>query len=53
MITTSNSFDLAGNLIVGMAIVMLSSSEHNIAHGNEMAWEYINTHLRGENNRKA
>ena len=32
---------------------MLSSPETNIAYGNEQAWEYINTHLLGENEKKA
>ena len=32
---------------------MLSSPETNIAYGNERAWEYINTHLMGENDKKA
>ena len=32
---------------------MLSSPETNIAYGNEQAWEYNNTHLMGENDKKA
>ena len=52
MYTTSSSCDWAEKLIIETAIIMLSSTEPNIAHGNEQAWEYIKTHLMGENEKK-
>ena len=53
MYTTVASRDWAEKLIIETAIIMLSSPEPNIAYGNERAWEYINTHLMGENDKKA
>ena len=53
MYTTLASRDWAEKLIIETAIIMLSSPETNIAYGNERAWEYINTHLMGENDKKA
>ena len=53
MYTTVASQDWAEKLIIETAIIMLSSPEPNIAYGNERAWEYINTHLMGENDKKA
>ena len=47
-----SSHDWAEKLILKTAIIMLSSPETNIAYGNERAWEYINTHLMGENDKK-
>ena len=53
MYTTLASCDWAEKLIIETAIIMLSSPETNIAYGNERAWEYINTHLMGKNDKKA
>ena len=53
MYTTVASQDWADKLIIETAIIMFSSPETNIAYGNEQAWEYMNTHLMGENDKKA
>ena len=45
--------ELTERVIVETAIIMLSSNEQDLAYGNEASWTYIETHLGGENGRKA
>ena len=45
--------ELTERVIVETAIIMLSSSERDLTYGNEASWMYIETHLGGENDRKA
>ena len=45
--------ELTERVIVETAIIMLSSSERDLTYGNEASWTYIETHLGGENDRKA
>ena len=45
--------ELTERAIVETAIIMLSSNKRDLTYGNEASWTYIETHLGGENNRKA
>ena len=45
--------ELTERVIVETAIIMLSSNERDLTYGNEVSWTYIETHLGGENDRKA
>ena len=45
--------ELTEQIIVETAIIMLSSNEQDLTYGNEVSWTYIETHLGGENDRKA